>query len=32
VSGWRFRPEMLDGQNVASRVQIPIQFALTASR
>lgn len=32
VSGWRFRPEMLDGQSVPSRVQIPIQFALTASR
>lgn len=32
VAGWRFRPETLDGQAVPSRVQIPIRFALTASR
>ncbi|SDK32761.1 energy transducer TonB [Pseudomonas indica] len=32
VARWRFRPETLDGQAVPSRVQIPIRFALTASR
>ncbi|MEN0106271.1 MAG: TonB family protein [Pseudomonas sp.] len=32
VADWRFRPETLDGRAVPSRVQIPIEFALTASR
>ncbi|CAD5106943.1 energy transducer TonB [Zestomonas carbonaria] len=32
VSGWRFRPETQNGKAVPSRVHIPIQFALTASR
>jgi protein TonB len=32
VAQWRFRPETSGGQAVPSRVQIPIQFALTASR
>ncbi|MDO9619342.1 MAG: energy transducer TonB [Pseudomonas sp.] len=32
VAKWRFRPETSGGQAVPSRVQIPIQFALTASR
>lgn len=32
VAQWRFRPETAGGQAVPSRVQIPIQFALTASR
>lgn len=32
VAKWRFRPETAGGQAVPSRVQIPIQFALTASR
>ncbi len=32
VSHWRFRPEEHDGQAVPSRVQIPIEFALTAIR
>ncbi|MBM7063137.1 energy transducer TonB [Pseudomonas sp. UL073] len=32
VAGWRFRPETQNGKAVPSRVQIPIQFALTASR
>jgi protein TonB len=32
VSRWRFRAEMRDGQAVPSRVQIPIEFALTATR
>lgn len=32
VAEWRFRPETSGGQAVPSRVQIPIQFALTASR
>ena len=32
VAKWRFRPETTGGQAVPSRVQIPIQFALTASR
>lgn len=32
VAGWRFRPETQGGRAVPSRVQIPIEFALTASR
>lgn len=32
VAKWRFHPETNGGQAVPSRVQIPIQFALTASR
>ncbi|WP_405120216.1 energy transducer TonB [Pseudomonas leptonychotis] len=32
VAQWRFRPETSGGQAVPSRVQIPIRFALTASR
>jgi protein TonB len=32
VSAWRFRAEVEDGQPVPSRVHIPIEFALTASR
>ncbi|MEK1940745.1 MAG: TonB family protein [Pseudomonas sp.] len=32
VSAWQFRPETSDGRAVPSRVQIPIEFALTASR
>jgi protein TonB len=32
VATWRFNPERTGGQAVPSRVQIPIQFALTASR
>ncbi|AYC31682.1 energy transducer TonB [Pseudomonas cavernae] len=32
VAGWRFHPQSQNGQAVPSRVQIPIQFALTASR
>ncbi|MBU0807728.1 MAG: TonB family protein [Gammaproteobacteria bacterium] len=32
VAKWRFRPETSGGQAVPSRVHIPIQFALTASR
>ncbi|MEA1606188.1 energy transducer TonB [Pseudomonas spirodelae] len=32
VAKWRFNPERTGGQAVPSRVQIPIQFALTASR
>nr|MBO2510759.1 hypothetical protein [Gammaproteobacteria bacterium] len=32
VSRWRFRPETLNGRTVPSRVHIPIEFALTASR
>lgn len=32
VAKWRFLPETTGGQAVPSRVQIPIQFALTASR
>ncbi|MDH4607382.1 energy transducer TonB [Pseudomonas sp. BN102] len=32
VSAWRFRPETLNGQPVPSRVRIPIEFALSASR
>jgi len=32
VAGWRFNPEKLAGRAVPSRVQIPIEFALTANR
>ncbi|WP_298183277.1 energy transducer TonB [uncultured Pseudomonas sp.] len=32
VAQWHFRPETAGGQAVPSRVQIPIKFALTASR
>lgn len=32
VTRWRFRPEIVDGRAVPSRVQIPIEFALTANR
>ena len=32
VSRWRFRAEVRDGHKVPSRVQIPIEFALTATR
>lgn len=32
VAAWHFRPETEDGRAVPSRVQIPIEFALTASR
>lgn len=32
VAAWRFRPETRNGQPVASRVHIPIEFALSASR
>jgi protein TonB len=32
VAKWRFLPETTGGHAVPSRVQIPIQFALTASR
>lgn len=32
VSAWQFRPQTSDGRAVPSRVQIPIEFALTASR
>jgi protein TonB len=32
VAGWRFRAEVRDGHKVPSRVQIPIEFALTAAR
>jgi protein TonB len=32
VAAWRFRAEIEDGQPVPSRVHIPIEFALTASR
>ncbi len=32
VADWQFRPETVDGRAVPSRVQIPIEFALTASR
>ncbi len=32
VAAWRFNPETTDGQAVPSRIHIPIQFALTASR
>ena len=32
VKNWRFRPELVDGRAVPSRVEIPIEFALTATR
>ena len=32
VAGWKFQPEVQDGQSISSRVEIPIHFALTASR
>ncbi|NUU38771.1 energy transducer TonB [Pseudomonas sp. C2B4] len=32
VRNWRFRPEIVDGRAVPSRVEIPIEFALTANR
>lgn len=32
VAQWRFLPESVDGRAVPSRVEIPIEFALTASR
>jgi|GEM_PF-1189284 len=32
VTQWRFRPEVVDGRTVPSRVEIPIEFALTANR
>ncbi|MBF7730425.1 energy transducer TonB [Pseudomonas sp. N040] len=32
VAGWRFHPETINGKGVPSRVQIPIEFALLASR
>ncbi|MGE8066467.1 TonB family protein [Pseudomonas sp. NPDC089569] len=32
VTRWRFRPEIVDGRAVPSRVEIPIEFALTANR
>lgn len=32
VKNWRFRPEIVDGRAVPSRVEIPIEFALTANR
>lgn len=32
VAAWRFRPQTAGGRTVPSRVQIPIRFALTASR
>ncbi|NQD91286.1 energy transducer TonB [Pseudomonas sp. CrR25] len=32
VSAWRFRPQSAGGRGVPSRVHIPIQFALSASR
>lgn len=32
VAAWRFRPETQNGQPVPSRVHIPIDFALSASR
>jgi protein TonB len=32
VAGWSFRAEIEDGQTVPSRVHIPIEFAITASR
>lgn len=32
VAEWRFHPEVINGQGVPSRVQIPVEFALLASR
>ncbi|MES2818583.1 MAG: energy transducer TonB [Pseudomonadota bacterium] len=32
VAAWRFRPETESGRAIPSRVHIPVQFALTASR
>ena len=32
VAEWRFHPEIINGQGVPSRVQIPVEFALMASR
>jgi protein TonB len=32
VAEWRFHPEVINGQGVPSRVQIPVEFALMASR
>ncbi|MDD2057872.1 energy transducer TonB [Pseudomonas sp. GD03860] len=32
VTQWRFRPEIVGGRAVPSRVEIPIEFALTANR
>ncbi|MBD2838708.1 energy transducer TonB [Pseudomonas sp. JM0905a] len=32
VADWRFRPETQNGLPVPSRVHIPIEFALSASR
>ena len=32
VAAWRFRPETRNGRGVPSRVQIPVEFALLASR
>ncbi len=32
VAEWRFRPETRNGHGVPSRVQIPVEFALLASR
>lgn len=32
VAEWRFHPEVINGRGVPSRVQIPVEFALMASR
>ena len=32
VAGWYFHPEIINGKGVPSRVEIPIEFALLASR
>lgn len=32
VAGWQFHPEIINGKGVPSRVEIPIEFALLASR